>query len=63
MLYLDYNWNLTPTTMIPDPELNTDNLEWKVGDYWRVAETAKGNKVLVKVDPLVKFLVDGTNQI
>jgi hypothetical protein len=49
--------------MIPDPELNTDNLEWKVGDYWRVAETAKGNKVLVKVDPLVKFLVDGTNQI
>ena len=63
MLYLDYNWNLTPTTMIPDPELNTDNLEWTVGDYWRVAETAKGNKVLVKVDPLVKFLVDGTNQI
>lgn len=63
MLYLDYNWNLTPTTMIPDPELNTDNLEWKVGDYWRVAETAKGNKVLVKVDPLVKFLIDGTNQI
>ncbi len=38
MLYIDYNWDLSPETMIPDPELNTDQLEWKDGDYWKVVE-------------------------
>ena len=61
MLYLGHNWDLSPNLIIPDEELSTDRLGWKVGDYWRVAENAKGNKILVKIDPLVKFLEDGKN--
>ena len=59
MIYLDYNWDLTPTTMIPDQELDTDGLGWRVGDYWKVVEMRSGKKALVKIDPLVKFLEDG----
>lgn len=55
MLYFDYNWDLSPTMMIPDKELNTDQLGWKPGDYWQVTETATGQKILKKVDPLVQF--------
>jgi hypothetical protein len=62
MLYLDYNWDLTPTTMIPDEELDTDRLEWKTGDFWQVAERADGSKFLKKVDPLVKFTLGVGNE-
>jgi hypothetical protein len=58
MLYIDYNWDLTPETMIPDPELNTDQLEWKQGDYWKVVER-NGKKFLRKVDKLEQFVVAG----
>ena len=58
MLYIDYNWDLSPETMIPDPELNTDQLEWKEGDYWKVVER-NGKKFLRKVDKLEQFVVAG----
>ena len=58
MLYIDYNWDLTPDTMIPDPELNTDKLDWKEGDYWKVVER-NGKKFLRKVDKLEQFVVAG----
>jgi hypothetical protein len=59
MLYLDYNWDLSPTLMIPDPELNTDQLNWKKGDYWKVIENSEGRKMLVKVNELEAFLLTG----
>jgi hypothetical protein len=59
MLYLDYNWDLTPDTMIPDPELNTDSLDWKAGDYWKVVEK-DGKKFLRKVDKLEQFVITGS---
>ena len=58
MLYIDYNWDLSPETMIPDPELNTDRLEWKEGDYWKVVER-NGKKFLRKVDKLEQFIIAG----
>jgi hypothetical protein len=58
MLYVDYNWDLSPTVMIPDPELNTDQLEWKEGDYWKVVDR-NGKKVLRKIDRLEQFVVAG----
>jgi hypothetical protein len=61
MLYVDYNWDLEVRTMLPDPELNTDRLEWKVGDLWQVEEGANGKKFLRKIDPLEKFLRGGTD--
>jgi hypothetical protein len=62
MLYVDYNWDLSPTLMIPDEELNTDWLQWKKGDYWKVVENSKGRKMLLKVDELEAFLLTGTTE-
>ena len=58
MLYLDYNWDLGPGYIVPDAELNTEKLGWKVGDLWEMIEV-NGKLRLHKIDPLVKFLVDG----
>jgi hypothetical protein len=61
MRYVDYDWDLTPTTMVPDQELDTERLGWKHGDFWQVIQTATGQKFLQKVDPLVQFTLGGTN--
>lgn len=61
MKYFDYIWDLTPTVMIPDEEIDTDKLEWKTGDFWQVTESSSGNKILVKVDPIVKFVLGHGN--
>lgn len=62
MLYFDYNWDLSPTLMIPDEELNTSALGWKAGDYWKVVENSAGRKMLVKVDKLEEFILKGCDK-
>jgi hypothetical protein len=54
MLYVDYNWDLTPNTIIPDSELNTDQLNWKPGDLFQVQEH-NGKRFLRRVDPSLQF--------
>jgi hypothetical protein len=61
MLYVDYDWDLTPTTIVPDRDLDTEQLGWKHGDFWQVIQTETGQKILKKVDPLVKFMLDGAH--
>ena len=58
MKYYDYEWDLSPNTIILDEELNVNTLGWKAGDYFQV-KNVSGRVVLVKVDPLEKFLKDG----
>lgn len=58
MLYVDYSWDCTANGITLDEEFNSDKLGWKHGDYFRF-ENHNGRQVLVKVDPLVKFLKDG----
>ena len=58
MLYLDYQWDLEKDFIIPDPELNTEQLDWKSGDLFQVQEL-NGKKFLRRVDPIVKFIIDG----
>jgi hypothetical protein len=58
MLYFDYNWDLGTEYIVPDAELNTDRLEWKAGDLWEMIEV-DGKLRLHKVDPLIKFIVNG----
>jgi hypothetical protein len=62
MLHLDYNWDLSPSGILLDEELNIDKLGWKDGDYFKV-ETVNGRRILKKVDPLVKFLIKGKENI
>ena len=54
----DYEWDLEPQCIKLDPELNIDKLGWRHGDYFRVTNV-DGRAMLVKVDPLEKFLKDG----
>ena len=58
MKYYDYEWDLHKDKIVLDAQLNTDKLEWHHGDYFRF-ENHDGKQVLVKVDPLRKFLKDG----
>lgn len=61
MLHFDYQWDLHPDKIILDEELNTDRLGWKGGDYFRFVNV-NGRQMLVKCDPLVKFIKDGINE-
>jgi len=58
MRYYDYDWDLEPHRILLDAELNVDALGWKGGDYFQV-KNIDGRVILVKVDPIVKFLIDG----
>jgi len=60
MRYYDYEWDLEPNRILLDAELNVDKLGWRAGDYFRVANI-NGRAMLVKIDPLEKFLRDGVN--
>jgi hypothetical protein len=61
MKYYDYEWDLSSTRILLDADLNTDNLNWKFGDYFKLINR-NGRAILVKIDPLEKFLRDGTTQ-
>ena len=58
MKYYDYEWDLEPNRILLDAELNVDKLGWRAGDYFQVTNV-NGRAMLVKVDPLTKFLKDG----
>ena len=58
MLYVDYAWDLEPNRILLDQELNIDKLGWHSGDYFQV-KNVNGRAMLVKIDPMVKFLKDG----
>jgi len=58
MRHYDYEWDLEPWGIKFDPELNIDALGWQAGDYFKVTNI-NGTAMLVKVDPVVKFLKDG----
>jgi hypothetical protein len=58
MRHYDYEWDLEPQYIKLDPELNIDKLGWRHGDYFKVTNV-NGRAMLVKVDALEKFIVDG----
>jgi hypothetical protein len=58
MKYYDYDWDLEPNRIVLDAELNVDKLGWRNGDYFQV-KNVNGRAMLVKIDPLIKFLKDG----
>jgi len=58
MKYYDYDWDLDPQRIVLDEELDIDKLGWNAGDYFKV-KNVNGQAMLVKVDALEKFLVDG----
>lgn len=62
MLHFDYTWDLHSNGIILDEELNIDKLGWKHGDYFKL-ENRNGKAMLIKTDPLVKFINDGIKNV
>jgi hypothetical protein len=62
MRHYDYEWDLEPWGIIFDSELNIDKLGWKHGDYFKITNI-NGRAMLVKCDPLVKFIKEGEKTI
>jgi hypothetical protein len=62
MKHFDYDWDLNPWGIKFDPELNIDKLGWQHGDYFRITNV-DGQAMLVKVDPVVKFIKDGVENV
>lgn len=62
MLYVDYTWDLSPTGIMFDEELDVDKLGWEKGDYFEL-KNINGRVMLVKVDPLVAFIRQGAKDV
>ena len=58
MKHYDYDWDLESDRIILDKELNIDTLGWRQGDCFKVTNI-DGRAMLVKLDPLVKFIEEG----
>jgi len=58
MRHFDYDWDLYPDKIVLDSELNIDKLGWRHGDCFKVINI-DGRAMLVKLDPLVKFIEEG----
>jgi anaerobic selenocysteine-containing dehydrogenase len=61
MKYYDYDWELEPNRILFDPELDIDKLGWRGGDYFKVVNV-NGRVMLLKVNALEKFIVDGAKK-
>jgi hypothetical protein len=62
MLYVDYNWDCSPSGIMLDEEFNVDKLGWRGGDYFQLVNI-NGRCYLKKVDPVVKFIKDGERNV
>jgi len=58
MRHFDYEWDLYPDRIILDEELNIDRLGWQHGDCFKI-KNVDGRAMLVKLDPVVKFIEEG----
>jgi anaerobic selenocysteine-containing dehydrogenase len=58
MRYYDYEWDLESNRILLDAELDIDALGWHHGDLFKVTNV-NGRAMLIKVDPLVKFIEEG----
>ena len=62
MRHFDYDWDLGTGYIKFDPELNIDKLGWKHGDCFKITNV-DGRAMLVKLDPVVKFIEEGLRNV
>jgi hypothetical protein len=55
MRFYDYEWDLYPSSIVFDRELDIEQLGWEAGDVFRLVEE-DGRMKLIKIDPLEKFI-------
>lgn len=59
MKYLGYDWDLDPSSILFDDELDIDKLGWDNGDYFKLVFTDDGKRILMKVTELEEFIIKG----
>lgn len=59
MKYIDYDWDLDPSSILFDDELDLDKLGWENGDYFKLIFTDDGKRILMKVEELEQFIIKG----
>lgn len=63
MLYLDYEWDLDPSGIMFDDDLNVAKLDWNHGDYFKLVIADNGKKYLMKVNELEEFIIKGATNV
>lgn len=61
MIHCDYTWDLYNWGIKFDEELNIDRLGWQAGDMFKIVNN-NGKAMLVKLDPLEKFVRSKENK-
>lgn len=57
MLYIDYTFDITGSTLTMDHELNIANLDWEDGDIFQLEIRPNGAARFVKVSKLEQFVL------
>ena len=55
MHFYDYEWDIYPSSIVFDRELDIEKIGWEVGDVFRLVEE-EGRMKLIKIDALEKFI-------
>jgi hypothetical protein len=58
MIHLDFTWDLDPSGILLDEELNIGKLNWHPGDVFVLEETYNGRLFLKKKSGISKFILD-----
>jgi hypothetical protein len=58
MVYGKDSWIYSAEGIILDSEFNSDRLGWKHGDYFKFINV-NGKQILIKVEELESFLING----
>jgi hypothetical protein len=55
MKYYDYEWDLEPSRILLDRELDIDKLGWRGGDCFKIVNR-DGQAMLVKLEAVEQFI-------
>lgn len=58
MIYLEYTFDITGTTITLDNELDLSNIDWEDGDLFRLEIRPNGAARFIKVSKLEQFVLD-----
>lgn len=62
MLYLDYHFDITGSTLTLDHELDISGLDWEDGDIFRLEVRPNGAARFVKVSKLEQFVLNNESK-
>lgn len=62
MLYYDYHFDITETTLTLDHELDISEIDWENGDLFRLEIRPNGAARFVQISKLEQFVLGGESK-